>query len=211
MTATDLAAHQAQVQDQADVHAHADAHDEAACPARQDPTRRRAVFGMAVAVGAVCAGCSSSKSSSAAAGGAASSAGVAAGSTSPAAGTSSSSDTSSAASSSSAGSAASSSSSGSAGSSAALAATSTVPVGGGTVLADQQIVLTQPSAGTFKAFTAVCTHMGCTVGSVANGLIVCPCHGSSFHIADGSVATGPASKALDPIAIKVSGGQITKA
>lgn len=204
MTATDLAALQVQAQDQADVHAHADAHDESACPARQDPTRRRAVFGMAVAVGAVCAGCSSSKSSSAAAG-------TPAGSTSPGSGASSSSDASSAASSPSAGSAASSSSSGSAGTSAALAATSAVPVGGGTVIADQQIVLTQPSAGTFKAFTAVCTHMGCTVGSVANGLIVCPCHGSSFHIADGSVANGPASKALDPIAIKVSGGQITKA
>lgn len=198
MTATDLAADHAQdpAQDQIQDHGH----DESSCLASQDPSRRSYVLGMAVAVGALCAGCSSSKSSSAAAG-----------STSPAGGMSSSSDTSSATSSTSAGSAGSSSSSGSAGTSSALTATSAVPVGGGTVLSDQQIVVTQPSAGTFKAFTAVCTHQGCTVGKVENGLIVCPCHGSSFHIADGSVANGPASKALDAVAIKVSGGQITKA
>jgi Rieske Fe-S protein len=49
------------------------------------------------------------------------------------------------------------------------------------------------------------------VSSVQNGLIVCPCHGSSYHITDGSVANGPATQPLAAISVKVSGGQITKA
>lgn len=181
--------------------------DEAPCQAHSDGTRRRALLGVAVAVGAVCAGCSSSKSSSAAADSTTSTAASAGGSSSPAgAGTSSSSDASS-----SAGASASSSSSAPASGSAVLAATSAVPVGGGTILASQKIVLTQPTAGNYKAFTAVCTHMGCVVGTIQNGLIVCPCHGSQYHIADGSVANGPAPQPLAAVPIKVVGGQIEKA
>ncbi|HEX5811853.1 MAG TPA: Rieske (2Fe-2S) protein, partial [Pseudonocardia sp.] len=60
--------------------------------------------------------------------------------------------------------------------SGALATTSQVPVGGGVVLADAALVITQPKAGQFKAFSAVCTHQGCTVGSVEGGTINCPCH-----------------------------------
>lgn len=85
-----------------------------------------------------------------------------------------------------------------------------VPVGGGKILADQQVVVTQPSKGQYKAFTAVCTHQGCTVGQVANGNIVCPCHGSTFSIKDGSVTGGPAPSPLAPVQIKVSGGEVTK-
>lgn len=90
-----------------------------------------------------------------------------------------------------------------------LGATSQVPVGGGKVFTDQKVVVTQPTAGNFKAFTAVCTHMGCTVGSVSNGTINCPCHGSQFHIADGSVAHGPAPTALAPANVSVANGEIT--
>ena len=88
-------------------------------------------------------------------------------------------------------------------------ATSAVPVGGGTILADQKIVVTQPTAGTYKAFTAVCTHQGCTVASVANGTITCPCHGSTFSAADGSVQAGPAPAPLASIPVTVSGTTIT--
>src|SRR5881394_3182865 len=48
---------------------------------------------------------------------------------------------------------------------AALASTSDVPVGGGKILADKKIVLTQSKSGEFHGFSAVCTHAGCTVGS----------------------------------------------
>jgi Rieske Fe-S protein len=91
----------------------------------------------------------------------------------------------------------------------ALGKTADVPVGGGMVFKDQKVVVTQPTAGDFKAFAAVCTHMGCTVGSVSGGTINCPCHGSQFHIADGSVAHGPASSALPPATIAVANGEIT--
>jgi Rieske Fe-S protein len=92
-----------------------------------------------------------------------------------------------------------------------LAATADIPVGGGVVLADAQLVITQPKAGTFKAFSAICTHQGCAVSTVENGTINCPCHGSEFAITDGSVVAGPAPKPLPAQAIKVSGGSITAA
>lgn len=92
-----------------------------------------------------------------------------------------------------------------------LTATSAIPVGGGMVFKAQKVVVTQPTSGEFKCFTAVCTHQGCLVGSVADGLITCPCHGSQYHIADGSVARGPAPAALAPQNITVSGGEISLA
>jgi Rieske Fe-S protein len=94
------------------------------------------------------------------------------------------------------------------GASGTLAATSDIPVDGGMVFKDKKIVVTQPDSGTFKAFTAVCTHMGCTVATVSGGTINCPCHGSKYSIKDGSVVHGPAPKALAPITIKVDGTSI---
>lgn len=91
---------------------------------------------------------------------------------------------------------------------AALAQTAQVPVGGGVVLDQQRVVVTQPQAGTFKCFTAVCTHQGCLVSEVKGGTINCSCHGSAFKVADGSVASGPASKALRAIDITVDGADI---
>ena len=92
-----------------------------------------------------------------------------------------------------------------------LALTSDVPVGGGKILADKKIVITQPRAGSFQAFTAVCTHQGCTVSSVSGGTVNCPCHGSKFSIANGSVVAGPAPSALAPVSIKVQGTSIVQA
>ena len=92
-----------------------------------------------------------------------------------------------------------------------LARTTDVPVGGGKILAGQKIVITQPKAGSFDAFTAVCTHAGCIVGTVAGGTINCLCHGSKFSIADGSVVNGPATAPLAPVSIKVQGTSIIQA
>jgi Rieske Fe-S protein len=94
---------------------------------------------------------------------------------------------------------------------AAFAKTSSIPEGGGRIYKKDGIVVTQPNAGEFKAFTATCTHQGCTVGSVSDGTINCPCHGSKFNIADGSVANGPASKPLAAKKIVVKGGKISLA
>ncbi|MEU6867738.1 Rieske (2Fe-2S) protein [Streptomyces sp. NPDC046876] len=90
-----------------------------------------------------------------------------------------------------------------------LARTADIPVGGGKVFKDQKVVVTQPAAGQFKAFSATCTHQGCLVGSVKDENIVCPCHQSLFKISDGSVAGGPASRPLSPAKITVQGDNIT--
>ncbi|MGA4944857.1 Rieske (2Fe-2S) protein [Streptomyces cinereoruber] len=93
----------------------------------------------------------------------------------------------------------------------ALARTSEIPVGGGTVFAEEKVVVTQPTAGEFKAFSAVCTHQGCLVNKVADGTVDCPCHGSRFRVADGSVVTGPATRPLPAEQIIVSGETISLA
>ncbi|GAA3054195.1 hypothetical protein GCM10017562_18050 [Streptomyces roseofulvus] len=92
-----------------------------------------------------------------------------------------------------------------------LASTSEIPVGGGTVFADRKVVVTQPTEGEFRAFSAVCTHQGCLVNKVADGTIDCPCHGSKYAIADGAVTAGPAPRPLPAERITVSGETITLA
>ena len=90
----------------------------------------------------------------------------------------------------------------------ALASTSQIPEGGGKIINGKNIVITQPQSGSFRAFTAICTHQGCIVNSVSNGTINCPCHGSRYSIKDGSVVNGPAPSPLAAIAIKVEGTSI---
>ncbi|MEQ4207105.1 Rieske (2Fe-2S) protein [Actinopolymorpha sp. B17G11] len=90
----------------------------------------------------------------------------------------------------------------------ALAKTADIPVGGGVVLADQKLVVTQPAAGEFKAFSALCTHKGCPVNDVTDGSINCPCHGSKFSASDGSVTSGPATEPLETKEVTVNGDSI---
>jgi Rieske Fe-S protein len=75
-------------------------------------------------------------------------------------------------------------------------ATSQVPVGGGVILENADYVVTQPSKGSYKAFSKICTHQGCPVASVENGVIHCNCHGSEYSVKDGSVTNPPATKGL---------------
>jgi Rieske Fe-S protein len=82
-----------------------------------------------------------------------------------------------------------------------------VPVGSGKVF--DQVVVTQPAAGTFKAFSATCTHQGCTVSEVTATGISCPCHGSVFSITDGSVVNGPATKPLTAMKVTTDNGTLT--
>lgn len=91
----------------------------------------------------------------------------------------------------------------------ALAGVADIPVGGGTVFADRQVVITQPTPGAFLGFSTTCSHQGCAVTAVADGTINCPCHGSRFSIADGSVTAGPAPRPLDAIPVTVSGTELT--
>ena len=87
--------------------------------------------------------------------------------------------------------------------------TADIPEGGGKIFASEKIVVTQPAAGEFKAFTAVCTHQGCIVANVKDGTINCTCHGSKFSIEDGSVENGPATTALGEKTVTVTGDSLT--
>ena len=116
--------------------------------------------------------------------------------------------TASAAATSGAGSASSGSTSSSAAGGSTLTTTSNVKVGSGYIDTTAAVVVTQPTAGEYKAFTAVCTHMQCIVGSVSNNVIQCPCHGSQYSAKDGSVIQGPATQALAAKTITVSGDNI---
>ena len=98
-----------------------------------------------------------------------------------------------------------------AGGGAALTSTADVPVGGGVILADEKVVVTQPKAGEFKAFSSTCTHMSCQVTSISGDRINCPCHGSSYSISDGSVKGGPAPRPLPKVAITVEGDAVVRA
>jgi len=87
--------------------------------------------------------------------------------------------------------------------------TADIPVGGGKIYDAQQLVITQPTAGTFKAFSAVCPHQGCLVSAIENGQIQCPCHASRFAVTDGAVLGGPAPTGLPAEKVTVAGATVT--
>ncbi|EOD69184.1 DoxX family membrane protein [Amycolatopsis vancoresmycina] len=69
--------------------------------------------------------------------------------------------------------------------------------------------LVRPSADTFLAFLAGCTHQGCPVTPAGSGFR-CPCHGSTFD-GTGQVTGGPATKPLTTVPVRVVGGQVVTA
>jgi Rieske Fe-S protein len=83
-----------------------------------------------------------------------------------------------------------------------------VPVGGGVIMQTANFVVTQPTAGTFRAFSSVCTHEGCPVSAIQNGQIICTCHNSRFSIKDGSAISGPARRALGAAKVTQSGDSL---
>ena len=83
-----------------------------------------------------------------------------------------------------------------------------IPVGGGKIYTAAKVVVTQPTRGQYKAFSAVCTHVGCIMSEVADGTIDCPCHGSEFTITTGAVVTGPAPAPLPKKRIKIVDGKV---
>jgi Rieske Fe-S protein len=94
------------------------------------------------------------------------------------------------------------------GSAQSIASVSKIPVGGGLILKKQGVVLTQPTKGKIKAFSATCTHAGCAVTKVADGTINCPCHGSKFAIEDGAPTDGPAKTPLEKVSVKVKSKKV---
>ncbi|WP_081680700.1 ubiquinol-cytochrome c reductase iron-sulfur subunit [Cellulomonas sp. URHD0024] len=90
-----------------------------------------------------------------------------------------------------------------------LAKVSDIPEGGAisaTGSDGKPILLTQPSAGTIVALTAICTHQGCTVAPDGKQL-KCPCHGSVYDLS-GKNVSGPAPAPLTAIDVHVSNGEV---
>jgi Rieske Fe-S protein len=105
------------------------------------------------------------------------------------------------------------SSSGGAAASGALAKVADIPVGGAvsaTDAAGKPVIVSQPTAGKVVAFSAICTHMGCTVAP-ADSILKCPCHGSTYDLATGDNTGGPAPKPLTEIPVRVKGGEVVEA
>jgi Rieske Fe-S protein len=89
-----------------------------------------------------------------------------------------------------------------------LGAASEIPVGGGKIYKAAKVVVTQPARGQYKAFSAVCTHVGCIMSEVAGGTIDCPCHGGQYKITDGAVVAGPPPRPLPARPVKIVNGQV---
>ncbi|MCE3554223.1 Rieske (2Fe-2S) protein [Pseudonocardia sp. RS11V-5] len=90
-----------------------------------------------------------------------------------------------------------------------LGPASSVPVGSAVVFADENVIVTQPTAGTYQGLSATCPHESCTVTDVQGAVLVCPCHGSVFGL-EGQLLKGPATGGLKPVKVTVSGGLITR-
>jgi nitrite reductase/ring-hydroxylating ferredoxin subunit len=93
---------------------------------------------------------------------------------------------------------------------AELGPSSEVPVGGGKIYPDAKVVVTQPAAGTFKAFDTTCPHRSCPVTAVSKDGIMCRCHGSTFALADGTPSpTSPAKQPLESKKVTVADGKLS--
>jgi Rieske Fe-S protein len=90
-----------------------------------------------------------------------------------------------------------------------LGAATAVPVGGAKLYRDDKVVVSQPAQGTFKAFSAVCTHQGCVLDTVDGTTASCPCHGSQFNAETGAVIQGPATEPLPAVKVTEAGGKLT--
>ncbi|WP_031486486.1 Rieske (2Fe-2S) protein [Streptomyces bicolor] len=93
----------------------------------------------------------------------------------------------------------------------ALAKTADIPEGGGKVFSAEKVVVSQPTAGDYKAFSTICTHQNCPMTDLKEDTLSCACHGSQFSVLDGSVKKGPATQPLAAKEISVSGDSITLA
>jgi nitrite reductase/ring-hydroxylating ferredoxin subunit len=92
----------------------------------------------------------------------------------------------------------------------AIAKTTDIPVGSGKKFDVEgvPILITQPRAGEFRGFSAVCTHAGFVMTNMANSEIKCDNHGAVYSADDGSVLSGPAPRALGKVTVTVEGDDI---
>lgn len=87
-----------------------------------------------------------------------------------------------------------------------------IPVGGAVsaTIDGQAVLVTQPAEGEIHAFSAICTHQGCTV-TPGDGDLACPCHGSRYALTDAAVLAGPAPAPLAEVPVTVDGDDVVTA
>ncbi|WP_256105802.1 Rieske (2Fe-2S) protein [Streptomyces sp. ODS05-4] len=89
-----------------------------------------------------------------------------------------------------------------------LGAADAVPVGGARLYREQRLVVSCPAKGSYKAFSAQCTHAGCVLDKVEENEGNCPCHGSRFDVTTGQAVKGPATAPLPEVPVRVEGGRL---
>lgn len=85
----------------------------------------------------------------------------------------------------------------------ALGPAEAVPVGGARLYRAEKVLVCQPKAGEFRAFSAVCPHAGCVLSALRDDKAICSCHGSTFDPETGAVLQGPADKPLPELELDV--------
>lgn len=90
-----------------------------------------------------------------------------------------------------------------------LARLEDIPVGASIAaeLGGAPVLVCRPDASSAACFSAICTHMGCTV-KPAGKQYRCPCHGSVYDARTGAVLHGPAPRSLARIPVRVADGQV---
>jgi Rieske Fe-S protein len=70
--------------------------------------------------------------------------------------------------------------------------------GQGAVIEDRKVAAYKDYKGELHLYTAVCTHLGCTVTwNNSEKSFDCPCHGSRFSANSGNVINGPANSGIE--------------
>ncbi len=77
-----------------------------------------------------------------------------------------------------------------------------------TVLSEKPVYIVKARDGRPRVLSAVCPHLGCSVGwNEAKGQFVCPCHNGAFA-ADGTLLSGPPPRGMDELDARVEGWRL---
>lgn len=84
-------------------------------------------------------------------------------------------------------------------------------VGAGTIVSvnDKPVIVVNNKTGGLKAFSAICTHLGCIVQwDETKTAIHCPCHDGIFSPANGNVVSGPPPRPLTGYELAIKDGRV---
>jgi cytochrome b6-f complex iron-sulfur subunit len=74
---------------------------------------------------------------------------------------------------------------------------------------NKPVIIVNTSVGGVKAFSAICTHLGCVVDwDKKRGVIHSPCHDGLFNPVTGAVVGGPPPRPLPPYELAIKDGKV---